>query len=313
MQLWPKGVDTELFHPSKRAALGYAAPVFLYVGRVAVEKNIEAFLRLDLPGAKVIVGGGPSLEQLRVQYPAAVFLGPKTGEELAQLYASADAFVFPSRTDTFGLVLLEALASGTPVAAYPVAGPIDVIGTAPVGALDEDLRKAALAALEIPRELCRGYATQFSWAASTDAFLMHLPVVAAEGQPADQGQDGRAGCANVRRMSRRFLALALLAVAGPPATAIADETTILQGRAIVELYCADCHATGPTGESPLPDAPRFRDLHLLYDVEFLSEALVEGIVTAHPEMPEFEFDPGRLAPSSTISSRSSRTPIDGRP
>ena len=175
VRLWPKGVDTALFHPGKRGPLDHPAPIFLYVGRVAVEKNVEAFLSLDLPGTKLVVGGGPSLDQLRARYPAAVFLGPRLGEELARLYASADVFVFPSRTDTFGLVLLEALASGTPVAAYPVTGPIDVIGDAPVGVLDENLGKAALAALDIPRQACRDYAERFSWAASTDAFLAHLP------------------------------------------------------------------------------------------------------------------------------------------
>ncbi len=173
--IWQKGVDTELFHPDKRAPLPYPGPVFLYVGRVAVEKNIEAFLRLDLPGTKLVVGGGPSLEKLRGEYPQVVFLGPKQGEELAAFFAGADAFVFPSRTDTFGLVLLEALASGTPVAAFPVTGPIDVIGSAPVGVLDEDLRAAALRALDVPRDGCRSYAEQFSWAASTDQFLAHLP------------------------------------------------------------------------------------------------------------------------------------------
>lgn len=176
VKLWPKGVDTELFSPTRRHALAYPRPVFLYVGRVAVEKNIEAFLRLDLPGTQVVVGGGPSLERLREEYPRAVFLGPKQAEELAGIYASADVFVFPSRTDTFGLVLLEALASGTPVAAYPVTGPIDVIGDAPVGVLDEDLGKAALSALGVSREACRAYAEQFSWAASADQFLAHLPV-----------------------------------------------------------------------------------------------------------------------------------------
>ena len=130
-----------------------------------------------MPGTKLVVGGGPSLEQLRLQYSDTVFLGPKVGEELATLFASADAFVFPSRTDTFGLVLLEALASGTPVAAYPVTGPIDVIGDAPVGVLDEDLAGAAIATLTIPRQDCRAYAEQFSWAASTDAFLAHLPLI----------------------------------------------------------------------------------------------------------------------------------------
>lgn len=177
IELWPKGVDLEAFNPSKSTPLDYARPVFLYVGRVAVEKNVEAFLRADLSGTKLVVGGGPSLDQLRRKYPDVFFLGPKVGEELARLYASADVFVFPSRTDTFGLVLLEALASGTPVAAYPVTGPIDVIGTAPVGVLDDDLAKAAHAALSLSREACRTYALGFSWAASADAFLANLPVV----------------------------------------------------------------------------------------------------------------------------------------
>lgn len=179
--LWTKGVDTELFHPQKRESNGGQAawrpPVFLYVGRVAVEKNIEAFLGLDLPGSKLVVGGGPSLDRLRSAYPDVHFLGPRQGEELARLYAGADVFVFPSRTDTFGLVLLEALASGTPVAAYPVTGPIDVIGEAPVGVLDEDLRTAALKALEVPRQACRDHALRHSWQASTDQFLAHLPAI----------------------------------------------------------------------------------------------------------------------------------------
>jgi len=190
IELWPKGVDIDAFHPSKRVAPDRNAPVFLYVGRVAVEKNIEAFLELDLPGSKVVVGGGPLLEQLRKKYPRIDFLGPKQGEELARLYASADVFVFPSRTDTFGLVLLEALASGTPVAAYPVTGPVDVIGKAPVGVLDRDLRKAALEALNIPREVCREYAVRFSWAASTDAFVAHLPRI---GAPAPEGLESNQG------------------------------------------------------------------------------------------------------------------------
>lgn len=174
--IWQKGVDTELFHPSRRGVLPYPGPVFLYVGRVAVEKNIEAFLELDLPGTKLVVGGGPSLEKLKVDYPGVVFLGPQQGEALATLFASADVFVFPSKTDTFGLVLLEALASGTPVAAFPVTGPIDVIGDAPVGALDNNLAAAAMHALGISRGACRTYAEQFSWASSTDQFLAHLPT-----------------------------------------------------------------------------------------------------------------------------------------
>lgn len=174
--IWQKGVDTEQFNPSRRGPLPYPGPVFLYVGRVAVEKNVEAFLTLDLPGTKLVVGGGPSLEKLTAEYPDVVFLGAKQGEELAGLFASADVFVFPSKTDTFGLVLLEALASGTPVAAFPVTGPIDVIGDAPVGVLDHDLKAAALKALHIPRDECRTYAEQFSWAASADQFIAHLPM-----------------------------------------------------------------------------------------------------------------------------------------
>lgn len=175
--LWTKGVDTELFHPDKRHETAFEAPVFLYVGRVAVEKNIEAFLSLDLPGTKVVVGDGPSRADLEKRYPPAVFTGVRHGDDLARLFAGADAFVFPSRTDTFGLVLLEALASGTPVAAFPVTGPIDVIGDAPVGVLSEDLRQAALGALEVPRQNCRAYAERFSWAASTRQFLDHLPQI----------------------------------------------------------------------------------------------------------------------------------------
>ncbi len=176
-ELWTKGVDTALFNPSRRVPLPYPGPVFLYVGRVAVEKNVEAFLRLDLPGSKVVVGDGPSLKALKARYPEVTFLGAKRGEELAALYASADAFVFPSRTDTFGLVLLEALASGTPVAAFPVTGPIDVIGHAPVGVLADDLRAAALKALDVPRAACRTYAEGFSWAASTAQFLSYQAMI----------------------------------------------------------------------------------------------------------------------------------------
>ena len=156
--LWPRGVDAKLFHP-RDVDLGLPRPVFLCVGRVAVEKNLEAFLDLDLPGTKLIVGDGPARAALARKYPQAVFLGARQGEELAQAYAAADVFVFPSKTDTFGLVLLEALASGLPVAAFPVTGPRDVIGTAPVGALNDDLQAACLSALtdfaaSLPR-ICR--------------------------------------------------------------------------------------------------------------------------------------------------------------
>ena len=165
-----------LFRPREGARLPFPGPIFLYVGRIAVEKNLEAFLKLDLPGSKVVVGDGPDLGRLKAAYPEVHFLGVMTGEALARAYAGADVFVFPSRTDTFGMVLLEALAAGLPVAAYPVPGPLDVIGSAPVGALDEDLRKAALAALEIPRERCRAFALEHSWEASARQFVDNVVV-----------------------------------------------------------------------------------------------------------------------------------------
>ncbi len=174
---WTRGVDTELFRPDYPVPPELAAlprPLFLHVGRVAVEKNIEAFLQLDLPGSKALVGEGPQLAKLKELYPQAHFLGMRKGPELAACYAAADAFVFPSRTDTFGLVLLEALACGAPVAAYPVTGPLDVVGKAPVGVLDEDLRKAALSALNLDRETCRRHAQSFSWGASATQFATNL-------------------------------------------------------------------------------------------------------------------------------------------
>lgn len=168
--LWPRGVDARLFHP-RDVDLGLPRPVFLCVGRVAVEKNLEAFLELDLPGTKVIVGDGPARMALTRKYPKAAFLGARQGEALAQAYAGADVFVFPSRTDTFGLVLLEALASGVPVAAFPVTGPRDVIGGAPVGVLNEDLRAACLAALAISKRACLDFAAKYTWEASARAFI----------------------------------------------------------------------------------------------------------------------------------------------
>jgi glycosyltransferase involved in cell wall biosynthesis len=170
----PLGVDTELFRPHPGADLGLPRPVFLSVGRLAVEKNIDAFLALDLPGSKIVVGDGPARADLAARYPGIKFLGMRQGEELAAIYAAADAFVFPSRTDTFGLVLLEALASGVPVAAYPVTGPRDVIGHAPVGALDADLRAACLRALTLSRTACREFALGMSWQESAKAFLGHI-------------------------------------------------------------------------------------------------------------------------------------------
>jgi len=168
--LWPRGVDAKLFHP-RAVDLGLPRPVFVCVGRVAVEKNLEAFLDLDLPGTKLIVGDGPARAQLARKYPQAVFLGARQGEELAQAYAASDVFVFPSRTDTFGLVLLEALASGLPVAAFPVTGPRDVIGAEPVGVLDEDLRTACLKALKIAPQVCLEFAAKHTWEASARAFV----------------------------------------------------------------------------------------------------------------------------------------------
>ena len=168
--LWSRGVDTALFHP-RAADLCLPQPVYLSVGRVAVEKNLEAFLDLDLPGTKLIVGDGPARASLARKYPQAVFLGARQGEELAQAYAGSDVFVFPSRTDTFGLVLLEALASGLPVAAFPVTGPRDVIGSEPVGVLDEDLRSACLQALKISPQACLEFAAKHTWEASARAFV----------------------------------------------------------------------------------------------------------------------------------------------
>ena len=148
--------------------------MFLYAGRLAVEKNIEAFLRLDLPGSKVVVGDGPQRAALRSRFPAARFAGWRDGAALAAAYAGADVSVFPSRTDTFGLVILEAMACGTPVAAFPVTGPLDVIGTSGAGVLDEDLGRAAMAALRCDRARCRAHAETFSWAACAEAFRRQL-------------------------------------------------------------------------------------------------------------------------------------------
>jgi len=179
MRLWPRGVDADQFHPGSRdgyEGMGVKRPIFLYVGRVAVEKNIEAFLALDLPGTKVVIGEGPERASLEARYPAVRFLGQKSGDELGRLYASSDVFVFPSRTDTFGIVLLEALASGVPVATYPVQAPLEVLGESGVARFDEDLRAAALAALSIPREACRAFALKRSWRASVREFLGNLAV-----------------------------------------------------------------------------------------------------------------------------------------
>ena len=172
--LWTRGVDHGLFRPREGSTLDLPRPIFLNVGRVAVEKNLQAFLSLDLPGSKVIVGDGPARRALQAANPQAHFLGEKFGLELAQIFASADAFVFPSRTDTFGVVLIEALASGVPVAAYPVTGPLDVIADSGAGALDTDLRRACLAALDISRERARARSLEFTWRESALQFVEHV-------------------------------------------------------------------------------------------------------------------------------------------
>jgi len=180
--LWSRGVDVDLFRPRPQSEWPHfpkewPRPFFLYVGRLAVEKNVESFLSLDLPGTKLVVGEGPQRAELETRFPAARFFGQKTGEDLARLYAASDVFVFPSRTDTFGLVLLEALACGAPVAAYPVQGPLDVLGEADIAVLDEDLQSACLAALRIPRDACRAFAKARSWRASAEQFLGNLAPV----------------------------------------------------------------------------------------------------------------------------------------
>jgi glycosyltransferase involved in cell wall biosynthesis len=184
---WTRGVDTTLFRPRVETILDCAGPVFLFVGRVAVEKNLEAFLSLDLPGTKVVVGDGPARRALEGKYPSARFLGGLSGEALARAYASADVFVFPSITDTFGIVLLEALASGLPIAAFPVTGPLDVLSDSDCGVLDRDLRAAALAALSVPKDRCRALGEGFTWRESARQFFLNIAraqtASAAEGLP----------------------------------------------------------------------------------------------------------------------------------
>jgi glycosyltransferase involved in cell wall biosynthesis len=177
LKRWTRGVDMASFRPIAKRDATYPRPIFLYVGRVAVEKNLPAFLDLDLPGSKLVVGDGPARLDLEQRYPNAHFLGRHEGEDLARLYGMSDVFVFPSQTDTFGLVMLEALASGVPVAAFPVAGPVDLIENSGVGILDWDLRSAALDALAIDRAACRAHALKFTWTASAQQFLANLHPV----------------------------------------------------------------------------------------------------------------------------------------
>ncbi len=183
--IWSRGVDADLFRPCGREHLNFPRPIFAYVGRVAVEKNLEALLSLDLPGTTVVVGDGPDRRSLEQRYPRAKFLGYRFGTELAGCLSAADVFVFPSRTDTFGLVMLEAMACGTPVAAFPVTGPIDVITPGVDGILDEDLGRAALAALSLDRAACRRTALGRTWSSASAQFLSHL-VEARSGQALTQ-------------------------------------------------------------------------------------------------------------------------------
>ncbi len=181
LAVWTRGVDLEQFRPDLRFKDGedvYAAlprPVFANIGRVAVEKNIEAFLELDLPGSKVVVGDGPALAGLKKKYAGrAIFTGAKFGEELARHYADADVMVFPSLTDTFGLVIIEAMATGTPVAGFPVSGPVDIIPGSNAGVVDEDLRKAAMACLDLDRKTVAAHAGNYSWEKVAEEFVSLL-------------------------------------------------------------------------------------------------------------------------------------------
>lgn len=173
---WSRGVDSHRFRPGDREAWPWPRPIFLYVGRLAIEKNVASFLALDLPGTKVVVGDGPQRAALEQAYPTAKFVGERHGAALSRAYAGADVFVFPSATDTFGLVLLESLACGTPIAALPVTGPVDILANADprIGALDTDLRSAALQALKGNRAACRLHAERFSWRACAELFCRNL-------------------------------------------------------------------------------------------------------------------------------------------
>lgn len=185
--VWSRGVDTELFRPDNPVDYEMQDPIWIYLGRVAVEKNIEAFLRLDLPGNKVVIGDGPDRKKLEQAFPHCHFLGYHFGKDLAAHLAGGDAFVFPSRTDTFGLVMLEAMACGLPVAAFPVEGPVDVVRDGETGALDEDLADACMRALQLDSKACREHALKRSWHRSTlefESYLVDRTRATASAQPA---------------------------------------------------------------------------------------------------------------------------------
>lgn len=183
LQSWTRGVDISHFNPAQRVELDFPRPIFLTVGRVSPEKNLEAFLNLELPGSKVVAGGGPALDSLKARHPDVYFLGNQADSDLARIYASSDVFVFPSRTDTFGIVLIEALASGLPVAAYPVTGPIDIIEPGVSGILSDDLGQAALRALKLDRGAARARAEQFSWDSCARMFLQRIAEVYSRAPP----------------------------------------------------------------------------------------------------------------------------------
>jgi glycosyltransferase involved in cell wall biosynthesis len=174
LRAWSHGVDLSLFQPVPGADLGLPRPVFLYVGRVSYEKNLEAFLKLDLPGTKVVYGVGPLLAELQRKFPQVVWRGVVPRAELPFIYSAADVFTFPSHSETFGLVMLEAMACGTPVAAFPVDGPLDVVGASDAGVLDRDLASASLKALKIARERARARALSFDWDSVCEQFLGYL-------------------------------------------------------------------------------------------------------------------------------------------
>ena len=181
--VWSRGVDTRVFRPEAAFDPGLERPVFLYAGRVAREKNVEAFLGLDLPGTRVVVGDGPSRARLETAHPEACFIGYRHGPDLAAWYAAADVLVFPSLTDTYGVVMLEAMACGTPVAAFPVTGPADVVRDGETGRLDRDLGRAARGCLALSRDRCAAFARERDWRETARSFLEHtVPVHGAEGR-----------------------------------------------------------------------------------------------------------------------------------
>ena len=182
--IWERGVLTDVFKPDDPVEYNLPGPIWVYVGRVSVEKNIEGFLDLDLPGTKLIIGDGPGRERLAERYPDCEFLGYRFGRELARSQAGCDVFVFPSKTDTFGIVMLEAMACGLPVAAFPVTGPIDVVRPGETGILDSDLKRACERALDLNPTACRKYAESRSWTRSTEQFVSHLTPKGGVAHPA---------------------------------------------------------------------------------------------------------------------------------